>query len=147
MWGRNREYWMIYKGLGYLAVVWVGSSPTPSPLSRQQAVYLSQSSCVSPVALTDRIGGKGGGTNQIIRPRESRPSINHSILSGKEPVPTTAKTFWSSSLFLFYRSCSWKSFNSLLQPYIALSRSNYSSTTFALLSRFSDGRARRKDGG
>ncbi len=43
-------------------VVWFGSSPTPSPLSRKQAVSLSQSSCVSPVELTD---WKGGGGEQI----------------------------------------------------------------------------------
>ncbi len=46
----------------------------PSPFSRQQVVYLSQSSCVSPVELTDeRVGGGGGGwaRRQIIRPRES----------------------------------------------------------------------------
>ncbi len=27
-----REYWMIYRGLGFLTVVWVSSSPTPLPL-------------------------------------------------------------------------------------------------------------------
>jgi hypothetical protein len=52
--------------------------PAPLPLSRQQVVSLSQSSGVSPVELTD---GKAmrGGTN----PRESLPSIHHSILSGQ----------------------------------------------------------------
>ncbi len=36
----SREYWMIDKGPGFLAVVWFGSSPTPSapsPLCRQKA--------------------------------------------------------------------------------------------------------------
>ncbi len=27
----SREYWMIYRGPGFLAVVWFGSSPTPPP--------------------------------------------------------------------------------------------------------------------
>ncbi len=27
---RTREYWMIYRGPGFLAVLWFGSSPTPS---------------------------------------------------------------------------------------------------------------------
>ncbi len=46
----SREYWMIYRGTGFLAVVWFGSSPTPlSTLCPQQVVPLSLSSCVSPV--------------------------------------------------------------------------------------------------
>jgi hypothetical protein len=49
---------MLYRGPGFLAVVWFGSSPTlfaPSPSSRQ-LVSLSQSSRVSPVKLTDGRG-------------------------------------------------------------------------------------------
>ncbi len=43
------------------------------PLSRQQVVSLSQSSCVSPVELTDGERGesRGWARSQIIRPRES----------------------------------------------------------------------------
>jgi hypothetical protein len=53
--------------------------PLP-PLSCQQVVSLSLSSCVSPVELAD---GRGGWTwNQIIRPWESLASIHHSILFG-----------------------------------------------------------------
>ncbi len=56
---------MIYchRGPGFLAVVWFGSSPILSPpLSRQQVVFLAQSSCVSPVepVLTGK-GDMGGG--------------------------------------------------------------------------------------
>ncbi len=29
-WAKTREYWMIYRGPGFLAVVWFGSSSTPS---------------------------------------------------------------------------------------------------------------------
>jgi hypothetical protein len=63
----------IYKGPSSLVVVWSGSSPTPSPLSRQQVVSLSQSSCESPVQLTDgrRGGGRRWARSQIVRRRES----------------------------------------------------------------------------
>ncbi len=33
----SREYWIIYTGAGFLAVVCFGSSPAPSPLSRHYA--------------------------------------------------------------------------------------------------------------
>jgi hypothetical protein len=54
---------MIYPGPGFLAVVWFGSCPTPSPLFfRQQILSFSQSSCVSPVeALTDGREKEGMG--------------------------------------------------------------------------------------
>ncbi len=55
----TREYWMVYRGPGFLAVAWFGSSPAPSPLFRQQVVSLSHSSCVSPVDIT--YGGDGVG--------------------------------------------------------------------------------------
>ncbi len=64
-----REYWIIYRWPGFLAIVWFGSSPTP--LSSQQVVSLSQSSCVSPVEIKCRRGGGGG--------------------AGEEPNHTTAK--------------------------------------------------------
>jgi hypothetical protein len=35
--------------------------PPPFPLSRQQEVALSQSSCVPPAEFTDGIGGREGG--------------------------------------------------------------------------------------
>ncbi len=49
----TREYRMIYRGTDFLAIVWFGSSPTPSSPSHQQVVSPSQYSCVSPVELTD----------------------------------------------------------------------------------------------
>ncbi len=55
---------MIYKGPGFLAVVWFGSSPTPFlPLSRQQVSLI--------LAGRAYWRGVGGGEEQIIRPRES----------------------------------------------------------------------------
>ncbi len=67
----NRVYWMIYRGPGFLAVVWFGSSPTPPPIPHphEQVVSLSPSSCVLPVELTL---GRGGG-------------------AGREPNHTTAR--------------------------------------------------------
>jgi hypothetical protein len=48
-------------------------SLTPFPLSRQQLVSLSQSSCVSPRSslLTGYVEGRGWARSQIIQPRES----------------------------------------------------------------------------
>ncbi len=55
--------------------------PPPSPHS----LSLSQSSCVSPVELTDR--GEGGGGRQETKADDREKawsSINHSILSGTD---------------------------------------------------------------
>jgi hypothetical protein len=51
---------MIYREPGILAVVGFGSTPAPSHFSRQQVASLSQSSCVSPVQLTE--GREDGGS-------------------------------------------------------------------------------------
>jgi hypothetical protein len=32
--GNSRQYWMVYWGPGFPSVVWFGSSPTPSPVSK-----------------------------------------------------------------------------------------------------------------
>ncbi len=65
-----REYLMYNRIPGFLAVVWFGSFPLPSPLpSRQQVVSLSQSSCVSTVELLTKEWR--GARSQIIRRRES----------------------------------------------------------------------------
>jgi hypothetical protein len=56
----HRECWMISRGPGFLAVVWL--APTPPP-----HVFLSQSSCVLPAELTN---GRGRGRGQMIRRRE-----------------------------------------------------------------------------
>jgi hypothetical protein len=68
----NKEYWMIYRGPGFLAVVWFGSS-TMHPLSRQKFVSLSQSSCVSPVELTDGRGGLEGVGEEPNYKKKSNP--------------------------------------------------------------------------
>ncbi len=54
------EYWMIYRGPGCLAVVWVGSSPTPSPtVPSASSLSCSVFYSVLLVELTD--GRRGGG--------------------------------------------------------------------------------------
>ncbi len=64
----HREYWVIYRGPGFRAVYDL-APPPPLPPSRQQVVFLSQSSSMSPFELTDRRGA--WRRSQIIRRRES----------------------------------------------------------------------------
>ncbi len=83
----GREFWRVYRGPGFLAVLWFCSSsiPTPPPLSRQQVVSFAQPFSVLLVELTDGRGGRGWLGSQITRPQESLGfSINHSILSDCE---------------------------------------------------------------
>jgi hypothetical protein len=66
--GRIREYWMIYRRPGFLAVVWFGSSPLPiSKLS----LFLGLPVCRPSSLLTGEGRERGWARNQIIRPRES----------------------------------------------------------------------------
>jgi hypothetical protein len=64
-------------------MIWLLLRPLP-PLSRQQLVSLSQSSCVPSVKLIDgREGGDGVGEEPYhTTASKPWPSINHSILSG-----------------------------------------------------------------
>jgi hypothetical protein len=90
----SRENWMIYRGPGFLAVVWFGSTPTPSsPLSRQQVLSL-------PVCDGWRDGegmGRGAKSHDC---EKALPSINHTILS--------AQTVLAGLLFLFVFLGQWK---------------------------------------
>ncbi len=61
----SKEYWMIYRGPGFLSVVWFGSLLTPFP-THQQLVSLSQYFYVSPVELAE---GREWTRSQILRPR------------------------------------------------------------------------------
>ncbi len=68
----TREYWIIREGqpdaFSPLYDLAPPPPPSPNPLFRQQIVSLAQSSCVSPVELTDGRGqGQGGGWSQIIK--------------------------------------------------------------------------------
>jgi hypothetical protein len=76
---------MIYRGPGFLAVIWLLSATPFSFLYRQRVVFLlSRSSCVLPVELTCRKRGRGAdwcrGAESYDR-ENAWPSLNHSILS------------------------------------------------------------------
>ncbi len=68
-----REYWMIYRGPGFLAEPYNYNSatrpshPLPPPFSLEQVVPLPEFSCGCAVELTDL---RGVARSQIIRPRE-----------------------------------------------------------------------------
>ncbi len=66
-----REHWMIYRGPGFLAVVWFGSLPNPSPLSNL-SLFLSIPACRAGRAYCWEKGGrKGWRRSKIIRLCES----------------------------------------------------------------------------
>ncbi len=79
-WGRSEGIECFIEEQAFLKSNDSGPRPLPSrPLSRHQVASLSQSSCVSPVELTD--GRVGRGAKSYERER-AWSSINHSILSG-----------------------------------------------------------------
>jgi hypothetical protein len=72
-----RKYWMIY-GPGFLAVLWFGSSPIPSPsLVSNLSFFLTIPVCRRSSILTGKVVG---GAESYDR-EKAWPSINHSILS------------------------------------------------------------------
>jgi len=78
----TREYWIIYRGPRFLAVVWFGSLPTHFPL-------LPWSSCLSfsvflcVTSLSSLLTGeRGWASSQIIGREKAWPSINRAVLSG-----------------------------------------------------------------
>ncbi len=77
-----REEWMIYRGPGFLSVVWLGSSTTPFPFSRQKVASLSQSSCVCLIELSGGRARMGWARSRSEHRVKACPSINHLILSG-----------------------------------------------------------------
>jgi hypothetical protein len=62
------EYWMIYKGPGFLAIIWFGSSPTPSEATHRKTEKERQ--------LAD-----GGEEPNHATTREIWSFVNHSIIS------------------------------------------------------------------
>jgi hypothetical protein len=73
-WVGGRVHWIIYRGPGFLAVVWFGSSPTPSPVSKLSP-YLSFLVCRRSSLLTVEGGAKSYDGE------EAWSSINNSIPS------------------------------------------------------------------
>jgi hypothetical protein len=76
---------MIYRGPGTRLSRRRMTLAPPPPISRRQVVSLSQSSCVSPVELTDGGGGVGGVPNAYDN-EKAWTSKNHSILSGRKDI-------------------------------------------------------------
>ncbi len=74
LWGR--EYWKIYRGPGYLAVIWFGSSPAPPPLPS-----VSSGNTQEERQLAELRGGGGEGPNHTTARMKARSSINHSLFS------------------------------------------------------------------
>ncbi len=66
--GHSREYWMIYRGPGLLAVVWLPC--TPSPVSNL-SLFLSLPRCPQSSLLLGEVGWEGWARSWIIRRRES----------------------------------------------------------------------------
>jgi hypothetical protein len=61
-----REYWMITEDQAFLrSYIWLLARPLPPPTSRDQVVFLSQSSCESLVELTDGRGWRGWARSQM----------------------------------------------------------------------------------
>ncbi len=77
----TREHWLIYRGPGFLAVAWFGSTSTPPPSPPPQQLVSPFQSSQSPVELTDGRGGGGGRGAKSNDIEKAWPSINHSILS------------------------------------------------------------------
>ncbi len=71
---------IIYRGPGFLAVVWFGSSPTlPHPVSKL-SLFLSHPVCRLSNLLTGEGGGGGEGARLYVG-EKAWSSINHSIIS------------------------------------------------------------------
>jgi hypothetical protein len=79
-WGVGREYWMIYRVLGFLVVIWFGSSP-PLPRSSASCPFLSVFLSVAGRAHWRERGDGGGGGAKSYDGEKAWSSINHSILS------------------------------------------------------------------
>jgi hypothetical protein len=68
-WEKCREYWMIYRGLGFLIILLLPHPLTP-PLPSEICLSFSVFLCVAGRA-SWREWGRGYGRSQIIAPRES----------------------------------------------------------------------------
>ncbi len=74
---------MIFKGPGFLAVLWFGSSPTPSPLTRQQVVSVFL--CV--VAGRAYRREKGEGSEGEAKPENNEWIIEDQAFSSSYDLP------------------------------------------------------------
>ncbi len=95
----RREFRMIYREPGFLAVVWFGSSLHLLP---SLSCLFSQPSCVSPVELAEGRGGGGGGGAKTYDDEKAWSSINHWTLSGWSRFKRLLNSVGLLYFFLFY---------------------------------------------
>ncbi len=102
-----REYWLTYRGPGFLAVIWFGSSPTPSPpLPSVSSTGDTQEDWEK---IDNLLPGEGGGEG-CGRRAESYDrktvwsSVKHSILSGIKSAPA-APCYPIYAIYAIYACC------------------------------------------
>ncbi len=79
---RTRKYWMIYRGPGFLAVIWFGSSPNPfSPFPSVSSTGDTQEDEKERQVVDGRGGGQGRGWAESYDHKKAWSSMNHSIFS------------------------------------------------------------------
>ncbi len=83
---RDREYWTIHRGSGFVVVLWFGSSPSPSSSVSKLSIFISLTGWVSPTKYIYRAywqqGGGGGEEPNHTTARRAWSSINNLVLSG-----------------------------------------------------------------
>ncbi len=106
----TREYWMIYRGPGFLAVIWFGSFPTssPSPVSKASCLCLLVFLCVADRAYWREMGGGGGEEEEPnhIDDEKACSSINHFKINTLLNTPYTWKLYNTTWKFYGSHHCS-----------------------------------------
>ncbi len=103
------EYWTIYRWPGFLAVVWFGSTPTPSPLLSASSTGDTQETEKERQFADGRFGKGMGVEPKHTTARKHWPSINHSIFS--DPASSNDQIKWIATSFFSL------SLSSLCGPY------------------------------
>ncbi len=83
----NREYWIIYRGQGFLAVIWFGSFAAPPPpitVSKLDRRHTGRLRKRDNLLTGEGVGGGWGAESYNCQKTWS--SVNHSILSGQHPL-------------------------------------------------------------
>ncbi len=123
--GEPREYWIIYRGPGFLRVLWFGSSPTPSSnLSRQNAQPGTNRKTEKERHMLTVEGRVGEEPNH--NRKKAWSSITHSILSREAHRICKDDTFWCRCLAPLYPP------TAILILYIVFSLCRYSIFLFSM---------------
>ncbi len=97
-----REYWMIYRGPGILAVVWFGPSPNPPPPPSVRSTSDIQEDWERETTCWQE---RGGQEPNLTTGRKPGPLVYHSILSGtnhRERMYTEENPGSTPAAMLFY---------------------------------------------